>query len=293
MVTTNNPGERIGGTAFPSGYGLREAASVLGIPPAQIRAFVRSGLLDPRRGTRGALRFSFQDLVLLRTARDLSRRVPARRLRRALARLREQLPVGRELTEVRITVDGDDLVVRDGRSVWNPSSGQLLLNFEVSEIAAEVAPLVRRAARRAFEDKDLLEAADWYELACDLEGPEPEAARDAYRHALELDPEHVESHLNLGRLLHAEENLTAAEAHYRMAVCFDPTHATALFNLGVCAEDQGDLPRAVHFYRKAVESEPAMADAHMNLGLVYERLGKMRSAVKHLSIYRQLVKGES
>lgn len=277
-----------GRPSFPSGYGLREAASVLGISPSRIRSFVRAGMLQPRRGPRGALRFSFQDLVLLRTARDLSSRVPVRRLRRALARLRQQLPVGRELTAVRITTDGDDVLVQDGRSAWNPSSGQILLNFEVSEIAAEVAPLVRLAARQAFEEDRRLDAEDWYELACDLEGCEPDSARDAYRRALELDPEHVDAHLNLGRILHAGEELAAAEAHYRTALRFDPSNPTALFNLGVCSEDAGQRVRAVRYYRRAIESDPGMADAHLNLGLLYEALGRPKLALRHFVLYRGL-----
>jgi tetratricopeptide (TPR) repeat protein len=277
--------------AFPSGYGLREAAGVLGLSPSQIRSFVRAGMCEPRRGARGAYRFSFQDLVLLRTARDLSSRIPPRRLRRALARLRSQLPIGRELTAVRITTDGRDVVVQDGRSAWKPSSGQTLLEFDVAEIAAEVAPLVRRAARHALEGEASMTAEDWFELACDLEGCEPDSARDAYRRALELDPEHVEAHVNLGRILHEEKSLAGAEAHYRMAIRGDPAHATALFNLGVCSEDQGNPMGAVRFYRSAIESDPDMADAHMNLALVYEQIGKPKLALRHLAIYRTLIGG--
>lgn len=276
-------------SAFPSGYGIKQAAAVLGLSVSQIRLFVQSGMCTPRRGPRGAYRFSFQDLILLRTARDLSSRIPARRLRRALARLRQQLPVGRELTTVRITTDGDDLVVQDGRSAWKPASGQTLLNFDVAEIAAEVAPFVRRAAREAIEKDGRMAVEDWFELACDLESCEPESARDAYRRVLELDPDHVEAHLNLGRILHEERSLDAAEAHYRMAVRREPTHATALFNLGVCSEDQGRKLRAVRFYRRAIASDPNFADAHLNLALIYDELGKAQLAIRHLTAYRSLV----
>jgi tetratricopeptide (TPR) repeat protein len=248
-------------------------------------------MLEPRRGSGGNYRFSFQDLVLLRTARDLSTQVPPRRLRRALCRLKEQLPVGRELSALRITVDGDDVVVQDGRSTWEPLSGQILLNFEVSEIAAEVAPLVRRAAQQAVENDEGMTAEDWYELACDLESCEQESARDAYRRALELDPEHVDAHVNLGCILYQEDNLEAAEAHYRAATRREPGHATAQFNLGVCAEDRGDLVRAVQFYTKAVEADPGMADAHLNLSLVYEKTGRPKLALRHLAIHRKLVEG--
>jgi tetratricopeptide (TPR) repeat protein len=275
--------------AFPSGYGVREAAAVLGLSPAQIRSFIRTGLVRPRRGARGTLRFSFQDLVLLRTAKDLSRRIPTRKLRTALARLREQLPHGRDLTEVRILADGRRVVARDGNSSWEPSSGQLLLDFNVREIVADIAPLARRAARSALADDARMTVDDWCELAGDLEACEPDSARDAYRRALELDPGHVQAHVNLGRLLHDQGNLSAAESHYRIATRIDPSHAVAWYNLGVCAEDQREPGRAARFYRRAVRLDAKMAEAHLNLGLLYETLGRPKLALRHMGQYRLLL----
>ena len=46
-------------------------------------------------------------------------------------------------------VVGDDVVVREGRAAWEADSGQRLLDFEVAEIAAQLAPLARRAAEAA------------------------------------------------------------------------------------------------------------------------------------------------
>src|SRR6185503_10084743 len=126
---------------------------------------------------------------------------PARRVRRALMKLRDQLPRGRDLTGVRITAAGDAIVVRDGTLTVIPESGQALLNFEVAELATSVAPLARRAADAAEEIEHELSAEDWYALACDLEACDPDRARDAYRRALELDPRHFDARLNLGRLL--------------------------------------------------------------------------------------------
>src|ERR1700737_315499 len=42
-----------------SGYGAREVARMLGLSVGQVRAWVRAGFLEPERGARGALRFSF------------------------------------------------------------------------------------------------------------------------------------------------------------------------------------------------------------------------------------------
>src|SRR5438270_10799957 len=98
-----------------SGYGAREVAKMLGLSVGQVRAYVRAGFLEPDRGPRGELRFDFQDLVLLRTAQGLvSARIPPRRVKAALKKLRQQLPEGRALRGVRIRAEGDRIVVGDG-----------------------------------------------------------------------------------------------------------------------------------------------------------------------------------
>src|SRR5215207_3200062 len=84
--------------APPTGYSTKDVAALLGLSPAQVRSYVRAGFLSPQQGSRGEYYFSFQDLVLLRTAKGLlAARVPRRRVRLALQNLREQLPSDRPL----------------------------------------------------------------------------------------------------------------------------------------------------------------------------------------------------
>jgi DNA-binding transcriptional MerR regulator len=103
------------------GYSSRDVARLLGLTVAQVRAFARDGFLTPvPRGTRRTLQFSFQDLVILRTAKALvAARIPARRIRRALRKLRLELPRGRSLAELHIAAEGDRIVVCDGTTAWN------------------------------------------------------------------------------------------------------------------------------------------------------------------------------
>src|SRR5437879_7840340 len=144
-----------------SGYAAREVAKMLGLSVGQVRAFVRAGFLAPTRGPRGELRFSFQDLVLLRTAKGLiSARIPPRRVRGALRKLKEQLPEGRPLRAVHIHAEGDRIVVGDGDARWSPESGQVLFDFGARELARKVAPLQLKAS-----DANV---ADWSESGYDL-----------------------------------------------------------------------------------------------------------------------------
>ncbi|HXO19197.1 MAG TPA: tetratricopeptide repeat protein [Thermoanaerobaculia bacterium] len=274
------------------GYSTRDVATMLGLSPGQVRSYVRAGSLTPPRGPRGELRFSFQDLVLLRTAQGLVRaRVPGRRVRQALRMLKEQLPSGRPLSAVRISADGKQVVARDGRELWNPESGQALFDFEVRDLAREAAPFARRAAREARAHEEELGAEDWYELGCELEATAPEEATDAYRRALALDPAHADANLNLGRILHEDGDLAGAETHYRRALAARPDDATAAFDLGVVLEDLGRLAEAAGAYEAALAADSAYADAHYNLSGVYESLGRKAEALRHLKDYKTLTKG--
>ncbi len=262
---------------------------MLGLPETRVRSFARAALVPTRRGPRGELRFSFHDLVLLRAASGLlSAKVPPRRVRRALARLREQLPEGHSLAAVRIFAAGDRVVVRDGRAVWQPDSGQALLDFGVSDLAERVSPLLRRAAGTASS----LTAEGWYEWGCDLEDGAPEQAKEAYRRALELDPSHPGAHLNLGRLLHESGEPAAAEAHYRRALEARPGDAIAWFNLGVALEDRGHPEAALAAYERALAGDAGLADAHHNAARLCERLGRRSETLRHLGAYRRLIRSK-
>jgi tetratricopeptide (TPR) repeat protein len=272
-----------------TGYTTREVAKLLGLTVAQVRAFTRDGFLTPARSPSGELRFTFQDLVILRTAKGLvAARIPPRRIRHALRRLRHQLPRGRSLAEVRIAAEGERILVRDGMTAWNPESGQLHLDFAVSDLAQRAAPLARRRAQAARQIEEDLDAEDWYALGLELEAVDPTEARDAYRRALELDAHHADAHVNLGRLLQEQGLVTEAERHYRLALRDDPDHATAAFDLGIALEDLDRPGDAIDAYRAALAADPALADAHFNLSRLYEKTGKRAAALRHLSAYRRL-----
>ena len=96
-----------------TGYSTNEVADLLGLKPHQIRRCVRKALVTPERGVRGAYRFGFQDVVLLRTVKQLlESRVSSRRAARSLIRLREQLSGVRSLTGVRVFAEGSAVMVR-------------------------------------------------------------------------------------------------------------------------------------------------------------------------------------
>ena len=270
-------------------FDTAQAARIVGVPPARLRECVRAGVLRPARDGRGRLRFDFVDLVLLRTMRGLlERKVPVRQVGRVLESLRRQI-TGRPLTRLSVYLDGRRVVALDGSTRWQPESGQLLFDFDAKKVLRRARKIAQIPARTSAPAKlPRLSAEEWCELAMELEDGSPLEARAAYHHALDLDPAHVTSHINLGRLLHAEGKLRGAESHYREALRHDPRSALAWYNLGVLLEDLGRADEALISYQRAVRVDASLADAHYNLALLYERAGRQQDAVRHLAIFRRL-----
>lgn len=266
------------------GYTTRDVASLLGLTEAQIRAYAHAGVLAPERDARGAFRFDFQDLVLLRTAAALTAaRVPARRIGQALAQLRAELPRGRSLTELRIRADGERVVASDAGRSWDAHSGQLVMDFEVSELAAQVAPLARRLAAEPTERS----AQEWFELGVELEAVTPAEARAAYHRVIELEPGHADAHVNLGRMLQEDGHAADAAAHYRQALLAGE-HAVAAFNLGIALEDLQRPAEARAAYTRALAADPRLAEAHWNLARLHEKSGDRAGALRHYRAFRDL-----
>jgi Flp pilus assembly protein TadD len=271
------------------GYTAKDVARLLDLPVTRVRAMARAGFLEPGRGPRGEHRFSFQDLVLLRTAKELrASNVPERRVHAALRELRQKLPTGRPLSALQIRAEGDRLVVHDGDTLWDAESGQSAFNFDVAALAQRAAPRARESFAEAVNVRKSLGADDWFELAVDLEPSAQEQARLAYARALESRPSHVPARVNLGRLLHVAGELHLAEAHFRIALTYDPRNVTALFNLGVALEDQRRFDLARQAYVDAIAVDPDYADAYFNLARLCEQAGDKGAAVQYLSRYRKL-----
>lgn len=272
-------------------YTTRDVARLLGLSEPQVRSQARAGFLSPERGPRNGYRFSFQDLVLLRTARELARaRVPPRRIRSALRGLARDLPTGHSLSELRITADGYRVVVRDEGTAWNPESGQLQIDFAVAELASKAVPAARRPADLLRCSEKPLTSLEWFEHGVNLEVSAPDEALRAYAHALALDPDFADAHVNLGRLLQLTGRTVEAVEHYRRSLQAGSRDPTASFNLGTALEELEQWADAMAAYRLAIQADPQFADAHFNLARLYEQAGRRAEAIGHLREYQKLSK---
>ncbi|MDX1649185.1 MAG: tetratricopeptide repeat protein [Myxococcota bacterium] len=276
-----------------------EVARILRLPEARVRRIVRAGLCRPARRGR-AYAFGFQDVVVLRAAKELlDRQVPLARVRRAMAALARALPPDRPLSGLRIRADGRQVVVTEGGATWRPEDGQLLLDFALDPMAERVAALTREptgaggeAARRGAPGGPRTGSADAaqaaFREALALEDDAPEAAAEAYRRALAEDPELLDAWVNLGRLVHEGGDAREAVQLYHRALAIAPDDPVAHYNVALALEDAKGPEPAIAHYERAIALDPGFADAHYNLAGLYEQLGRGADALRHYRAYKKL-----
>jgi len=132
-------------------------------------------------------------------------------------------------------------------------------------------------------------AEQWFNEALELEIEDSRAARGAYEHAVSIDPQHVASWINWGRLLHEQGAIKEADKVYLRAIAQCGRDPLLMFNHGVLLEDLGKTGAAIEAYHAAIEEDPDLADCHFNLARLYEAMGKPQHAIRHLGQYRRLV----
>ena len=264
-------------------YTLSGIESMLGLSRAVITGLVTAGFVTPTRGKRREYRFSFQDVVLLRTAHSLqAAQIPARRIVRSLQRLRATLPSELPLTGLRITAVGGDVAVREGEQQWDAESGQLLIDFEVKPAQGSVQFLSAPPQPGAGD------ARAWFERGVTLEAGAPAQAEQAYREAIARAPSFADPYLNLGVLLGDAGRVAEAAECYRQGLLHCPREALLHFNLGVALEDLEQNADALRAYETCLRLEPTLADAHYNAARLHEQSGHATQAIRHYSEYRRL-----
>jgi predicted Zn-dependent protease len=265
-------------------YGVREVEKLLRLPRSTIRALIDAGFVSPARGPRKAWRFSFQDLIVLRTAQALvAAKVPPKRITRSVKELRRHLPESMPLSGLSICAVADRVVVREGASRWQAESGQYLLAFEGDPANGSLSIIVRKRPAPG------LSAQEWFDRGIDLEETDAQAALQAYGEAIAADPKLVDAHVNRAWLLHEAGRLAEAEQAYRAGIEACGGDALLLYNLGVVLVDLERKQEAIEVYETALSANPGFADCHYNLALLCEELGKPREAIRHMAQYRRLI----
>lgn len=280
------------GGSDQSPHTLRSVQEMLGLSRGVIMGLVDAGFVVPQRGPRNEYRFSFQDVVLLRTAYQLRLApIAPRTLLRSLRRLRSRLPQELPLSGLRIRAVGADVAVRQGDAQWEAQSGQMLLDLEVLGASGNSVAFLQHAATVPAPAGRGAGAAAWYERALSREQDDAPGAEAAYRRALQLDPDFANAYANLGALLCEHQRWSEAVVLFDHGLQRCPATALLHFNRGIALEELQRNDEALAAYLACLQIDTAFADAHYNAARLLEISGRQQAAVRHYSAYRRLQRG--
>ena len=274
-------------------YTLRELTRLLRLTPKRAAQLQRLGLV--RSDTTG---YRFRELVAARVAAALLEGgATVRQVREALDGARRLAPDAEApLSELRLVVQDERIVVEQDRLRFDPRTGQALprLRRRSSSSARrrESAPRWARAAARPARGcrRDLVRAG----LGV---GRRPAALGsrrvEAYERVVALDPGYAAAWNNLGLLQHRMGHYERAGACYQKA----PRRRRQLLPGGV---QPGLAPRGPGRLRmppspgtgSRLEMQPDYADAHFNLAGVLGKRGRNESAARHWRRYLELDLGQ-
>jgi len=284
-VETSNifESELASGLGFRFDYTCGEAARIVGLSPARLRYWQRTELVPAASGTQG---FGFRDLVGIRALVSLlDRGVPLRRIRHSVQRVRERIPeLERPLDALRLGGESGRRIVFRHRGQLIDPDGQLVLELEgTARPPAEPVSLVEHAYDPTPGAGPGLDALDWFERGCQLDGLPSghEDAEEAYRNALACDPTFADAHCNLGALQQQRGEREGARASYEDAIRHESSHLEARFNLASLDEEEGRSEAALHHYEFLLRLDPVYADAHLNAALIYDKVGRSQEARAH------------
>jgi len=159
-LITGRPDRGVGVTQ--GAFSRQQVAKLTGLSSRQLSYWRKTGLVCPQTMTRGGhARYSFTDLVALRTAkRLLEAHVSLQRIRKCLTSLTRFLPAaGQPLVELSLVVTSDVILVFHGDSAFDAITGQEWV-FPIAELAAEVEKLQQQQPEQGelfSTDKDITE----------------------------------------------------------------------------------------------------------------------------------------
>lgn len=176
------------------------AVGSLGLSRYAVLRLMELGIVTPPKNDNRALKFSFQDLVILRSAQELrSASIPTHQILKALRELKASLPEEMPLGGLRTVAARDRVTVRSADAHWEPEAGQLVLDLQLTAGGGTVAILpAQQQDQGRLEETEI---AERLARAKALEEEDPDAADALHPHILVDDPAHAHAYLNRGFML--------------------------------------------------------------------------------------------
>ena len=262
-----------------STFSTRSAARILAVSPDRIRYWVKRQLISPTASTGRKYRFAFNDLLVMRLAKDLLRE---RRHLEPLQRcLRRMIDPARPVTALKLVNDEGRIVVSDNGVLLEAETGQLLLDFRADRPVGTVEESFGPArVRERFEEARRIAEED------------PLKALTIYSELVGREPGNFEAHMRLATLLEREGDLQGALRHLLGAAAIVPASAEVHHRLGLLYRKREEYQHSLRSFLRALDCDPTSVEAHRNAAELYESMGRKRDAQKHLNAIHRLIKGE-
>jgi tetratricopeptide (TPR) repeat protein len=260
-------------------YGQRDVLAMYGSLRADhLRYLQKWGFIRPAFRNNADTYLAFPDLTLLRQVNsELQRGVSFRAVLRDLQASR----AGQLTFDFRIDAQPARIITLKPREAMAPAQNRP---------AGEFGELSGRSGS-PLPSRPLTTAEQYFLMGSLLDDGTPERqeeASQAYRRALEEDPDLVAALINLANIRYARDELAEAQALYERAILLDPTYFEAHFNLGNIYHDHGRYFDAEACYREALALNPGYPDAHFYLAVTLEKTGRSLDAQPHWRAYQRL-----
>jgi protein O-GlcNAc transferase len=152
-----------------------------------------------------------------------------------------------------------------------------LLEFQAARPESALPLLERAAAGAPGESRHHVGLGQVRQSLGQLAG-----AAEAYRRAIDIDPESSDVHFALGNVLQTLGGYADAISAYERAVKLQPDSFAALNNLGNCLQRCGRFHEGAAAYSRALQLRPSEAGAMANLGTVLQEIDRADEAIELL-----------
>ncbi len=106
------------------------------------------------------------------------------------------------------------------------------------------------------------------------------AARDAYKKALNHEPDDVLAHTKIGMAYYNLKDYKKAREHLERAIALAPEYTTAYKHLGNVYDALKQYPKALATYREILTREPGLVGVQYNIGVVSFKQSQFESAIE-------------
>ena len=114
------------------------------------------------------------------------------------------------------------------------------------------------------------------------------AAEKALRRFLQLDPDSVNGHFQLGMSLMAQKRYPEAAKTFHHATTLKRDFGPAFFNLGFALAKSGKPHEAIAPFQEAIRQNPEMIDAYILLADLHVQLGEKSQAFQLAELAERL-----